>query len=144
VALPGEDVPTSRTYLHERCGGATLVSGENLEWLLDPFLPCSGTFCAGCRRTAGLGAFRWEDTGETIAARRKRLRKMCPPTVKVWGWLLGPLAVAAVGALVGWLMIRRPIEGPVAGALVGALPAAAVMPTVLAKHVWKIDFRAME
>ena len=137
------EVPRSRTYLHSKCGQGTTVSGDNFAYLSDPFLFCWGTYCAHCKTYRGLGAFVWADTGESLAARRRRLRRGCPRGVKVWGWFLGPLLVAAAGAVVGWLAIGRPPEGPIAGACIGWLPAVGVLPSLLAKHVWGIEFRAL-
>ncbi len=106
----------------------------------DPFLFCIGTYCASCRSYGGLGTFEWEETGETLSARRRRLRRACPGVIKVWGWLLGPLVCAGIGAGVGWL-VRGSWDGLSWGLITG-ITCAAVLPSLLAKFVWGIDYRA--
>jgi hypothetical protein len=142
--MVAKQIRNGRTYRHRTCGGETRVSGDNFEWLSDPFLPCTGTYCAGCRRHGGLGAFEWSDTGETIAARRARLRRGCPAMVKVWGWLIGPILAAVLGAGIAAAVTGRPREGAVAGALTGWAMCAAVLPSQLAKRVWGYNFRSID
>jgi hypothetical protein len=68
----------SRSYEHSACGGITEVSGDDYVRLECAFRGCSGTFCASCRRFVGLDAVTWVDSGETIAAYRRRIVAAVP------------------------------------------------------------------
>lgn len=56
--------PVRRTYVHQKCGGATTMSQDIAEtYARDPFF-YSGTFCVGCRAHFPVGEdgeFTWDD-----------------------------------------------------------------------------------
>jgi hypothetical protein len=103
--------PTSRPYRHSPClrkpqGTETVVSGHDYTHICDPFWPCSSTFCCGCSSFVPLDSVVWTDTGETIAAYRKRLRAQTPRFVGLWRMGLGFFLGAALGAIACKLMFR--------------------------------------
>jgi hypothetical protein len=63
----------SRNYQHDQCKGVTTVSGDHLVMLECPFRPCSGTYCAVCRKMVPLKTVWWEDSGENIEEYRNKL-----------------------------------------------------------------------
>lgn len=70
------ETPTSRAYVHARCGGTTVVDGDDFVGLCNPMfglLPVQ-TYCVKCAGVRPLEEFVWADTNETLAAYRQRLR----------------------------------------------------------------------
>jgi predicted nucleic acid-binding Zn ribbon protein len=101
--------PTHRSYVHSTCGEVTTVNGDEYLGLCSPMmlwlavLP-QRTMCVHCNKAAPLDQFAWEDTKETLAAYRSRLRGTMSPVkwvgVYVFRVLLILLGVTA-GILVG-------------------------------------------
>lgn len=103
--------PTSRAYLHRPCirkpqGTETVVFSHDYTRLSDPFWPCNSTFCCGCSDFVPLDSVVWTDTGESIAAYRRRLRAQTPRFVGLWRMGLGFFIGAALGAILCKLMFR--------------------------------------
>jgi hypothetical protein len=103
--------PTSRSYHHRPCirkpqGTETVVSGHDYTHICDPFWPCSSTYCCGCSDFVSLDSVVWTDTGETVAAYRKRLRAATPRFVRLWRTGLGFFLGAALGAILCKLLLR--------------------------------------
>src|SRR4051812_10389467 len=93
--------PSGRVYVHDRCGGQTRVSGGDYTHLCDPFWPCTGTYCCGCRAFVSLGEVCWADTEEPISAYRRRLRRQTPGLIQAWRYGVGLLPGIPAAAL-GW------------------------------------------
>ena len=136
-------VPTSRTYVHDRCGNATVVSGNDFESLANPFAFCSGTMCVACNKAFPLKQFVWADTGETITARRSRLRGATSPAQKLFSMLVGPLIFGLIGAGIGYL-IKPARPSYMAGGAVGGIALFIGILPMFTKALFKIDYRAIE
>jgi hypothetical protein len=67
--------PVSRAYEHKSCKAVTVASGDDLVRLECAFRPLDETYCCRCQTFVGLDEVRWADTGETISAYRRRLKK---------------------------------------------------------------------
>jgi hypothetical protein len=137
-----DSVPTERAYVHQHCGQATVVSGNDFSRLVNPFAFVSATYCVSCQGAFSLAAFSWEDTGESILAYRRRMRRMAPLSFKLCGWVVGPLLSGLIGAAIGWLFTPQEAKGPIIGGLMGLLIAAGFLMPLLAKWIWGIDYRA--
>ena len=114
---------SERTYIHEDCGCATTISGFDFHRVANPYFMVMGsTVCAQCGPVS-LGSVRWEDTGESLAKYRSRLRSRIP-----WVWLFWPLLLA-VGACAGWSygMANNPNRADMVWAGVGGGAAAGVV-----------------
>jgi hypothetical protein len=72
---PAKGPPVSRAYEHKSCHAVTVASGDDLVRLECAFRPLDGTYCCRCQTFVGLDDVRWADTGETISAYRRRLKK---------------------------------------------------------------------
>jgi len=75
VVGPASGPNLSRAYEHESCHAVTVASGDDLVRLECAFRPLDGTYCCRCETFADLDEVRWADTGETISAYRRRLKK---------------------------------------------------------------------
>jgi hypothetical protein len=132
---------TRRAYVHPRCGGTTIVSGDDFTRLANPFTFVSQTYCAACGSFVGLGSVEWEDTGETISAYRSRLRAEAPLGLKLFGWVIGPLGGAAIGTLIGFACTPRELMGPGIGAFMGLFVTAAFLMPLLTR-LFGVDYRS--
>jgi hypothetical protein len=74
----------------------------------------------------------------------RRLRAAAPASLKLCGWVLGPLGGAALGAGVGWLFTPNQPKGPIIGGALGLLLAAGFLMPILARWVWGIDYRGVK
>ena len=72
---PANGPPVSRAYEHKSCKAVTVASGDDLVRLECAFRPLDGTYCCRCQDFVDLDEVRWADTGETISAYRRRLKK---------------------------------------------------------------------
>jgi hypothetical protein len=130
------EVPEARNYVHETCGGTTVVSGDEYRALCHPFLGVRETFCATCQTYDRLARFGWADTGEPLSDYRARVRRAQPAGVRFrlsWGYWLAGLAAAAGAAAAAWALAPgRPMA--VVLAIVGCLLVAAALwvPAMLA------------
>jgi hypothetical protein len=139
--LPQEEdggAPTSRVYVHTRCGGQTHVSGADFAQICDPFWPCRATYCCQCAGKAPLDEVRWTDTEEAVSEYRRRVRQQTPALVKAWHYGLGFLIGGAAGAVAGWLMGSAAFA--IGGGVVGALVCHQVGIPVL-NQMYGIDYR---
>jgi hypothetical protein len=150
-------IPQSRPYVHSACKGVTVVSEDGFIKLADPFSQVIRTLCAGCKEYFPLDEFYWEDTGETIAAARARLRSQAPPLL---GWLstvpgfftllilglvlgvvIGIISGLLLGALAGWII---GVIATLAG-LVGAVRAWGAFETKVRVGVFGVeDYRQLK
>jgi hypothetical protein len=137
-------IPTSRTYIHNRCNGGTVVSGGDFQTLANPFAFSSGTMCVTCNKGVPLKDVAWADTGEPIATYRRRLRAAAPATQKLFAWLLGPAVFGLVGAGIGLLIKPGQASAIFAGFFGGALIFVTVLMPLLTPLLFKIDYRAFE
>jgi hypothetical protein len=110
-------------YCHEGCGGHTKVSRDIVAMIVsDPFRPISSTYCSGCGRFVSLHSVVWDDTGETVAAFRARLRWDMNPLLVLLRVVLGPLFGTVLGGIGGVLIAaERPAFGALAGCAIGFL-----------------------
>ena len=91
---------TARHYVHDVCGGATLVTDDSFRWVVNPMRLAGGkTMCAHCGE-AWDHEVRWIETGETISKFRKRMWRITPFTLKLMQFLILP---AIVGVLLCFL-----------------------------------------
>jgi hypothetical protein len=132
----------SRVYVHDACGGETEISGDDFARVANPFAWVSQTYCASCERFAGLGRFSWADTDETLTDYRRRLRRRAPLSLKLWGWVFGPLIGAGICAISGFLLATNNRRG---GAITGGVVGVVIFPLFLiqylSKWIWGIDYR---
>lgn len=108
---------TERVYIHDTCGEGTCVSEGDFVNLTHPQSWTFTTWCVHCSKTPFLGSVRWEETGETIADYKDRLRTLYPWWIN---WL--PLFAAAAFAAVGFIWGSAkgsPIGYTAAGAAIG-------------------------
>jgi len=95
--LSGTD-EISRVYVHEGCGGSTVVSGSSLRWVTNPLRYASGSQCAKCGPTLD-GLLRWEDTGESVARFRSRMWRQTPLIIKLGQFVFLPAAIGVLSVL---------------------------------------------
>ncbi|MGE3804165.1 MAG: hypothetical protein AB7K24_05785 [Gemmataceae bacterium] len=99
-----EQVPDARTYVHEACGGSTVISGDEYTGLCHPNIGFEQTLCAACKSYDRLSRFRWQDTDERLTDYRKRIKRSVPDALRfrgsVWTWLIG----FAAGSLIAGLL----------------------------------------
>jgi hypothetical protein len=148
-ADPPGSRPKGRAYVHTRCGGETLVSGNDFTHICDPFWPCSSTYCCTCADFAPLSNVQWVDTGESVSAFRSRVRARTPGLVQAWRYGVGLLVGGAFGAAAG-LLVRIVAKAPEnkigAFALVGGLVGAVVcylLGTIALNRMFGVDYRRM-
>src|SRR5262245_54768590 len=110
--LDSLETPTSRVYVHDLCGGETRVSGHHFAHICDPFWPSTGTYCCPCEGFAPLHEVRWIETEEPVSEYRRRQRSQTPALVKIWRLGMGFLVGAAIGALIGLLIVNVAKLGP--------------------------------
>jgi hypothetical protein len=149
--------PTGRVYRHQECGSLTQISGRNFLRLANPFAVVGETICCGCGRAVPIRQVAWADTGENVAAYRRRLRAAMPLGRRLFFAALGLVVGALTGFLCGYaggvLMIgpmgNRPwwfqesglIAGGI-GAFAGCLLGAQLIPAPLMRLVWGLDYRS--
>ncbi len=132
---------TSRSYRHERCGGVTRVEDEDYSRLANPFtFVWGGTYCAECEADISLEDLCWQDTNESIADYRRRVRATAPLSMKLTGWVAVPIVSFSFGAGVGLVLIGGLIGFWGMGILSLVVFTAFSMPT-LCHFIWGIDFR---
>lgn len=137
-----EETPNSRVYVHKRCGTATLVSGDDFRRLVDPFSPVQVTYCASCRKMESLDKVAWSDTGEPIAAFRRRLRDATPRSLLLFN-RIAPFVAAVLCAGIGWLFTPHRSLGPLAGGITG-LVTLALLANPIGRMFWGVDYRRMK
>src|SRR5688572_458742 len=102
--LDGFESPgrTARVYEHAACRRQTVIRGYAFERLACPFeFAPGGTICSACQKAVPLRQVRWTDTGEVVADYRRRLRRATPVGRRILYSLLGPLAGALIGFVLG-------------------------------------------
>jgi len=141
--------PTGRVYVHRGCGGQTRASGGDYTHICDPFWPCTGTYCCGCRTFVPLSQVRWVDTGEPVSAYRRRVRAETPVLLQAWRYRLALLPGGGVGAVVGLVFSLAAgfnPQGLAIVALVGALVGALIVyfaGTFILNRIFDVDYRRM-
>ena len=132
----------SRVYVHSKCGQPTRIHAKELSRLADPYQPLIKLKCSQC----GLVLFRtiaWEDTGETINAYRRRIRKNEPKSyylpywaamymaggLGVLGLILGAVVAGASGAV--FLFLLFGVIGAGAGSFYGRMTRGVVFQRAL-------------
>lgn len=110
-----DGVPSSGSYIHEKCGQTTDVDGGDFRNLMKPVPGMRGTMCAACGEMFLINEFKWADTGEPILAYYERHRAKVPALTKLlcgrklglMVWLLGFLAGIGFaiwcGGHLGWI-----------------------------------------
>jgi hypothetical protein len=148
--------PTARVYRHEQCGSLTEISGHNFLRLANPFAVVGETICCGCGTAVPIRDIAWADTGENVAAYRRRLRTAMAVGRRLFFGCLGPLVGALAGFLCGyacglliigpvgnrpwWLQASGFIFGAIA-AFVGLQLGAQLLPAPMMRLVWALDYR---
>jgi hypothetical protein len=136
-------LPTSRLYVHDKCGKTTEVSGYDFNWLANPFTWVSSTYCATCNGDTTLGRVRWVDTNEPISKYRARLRRNAPLSLIIFAYLVLPLLGIGLGGGIGWVVYtKRPEAGAFAGAILGLFIYMSFLTPLLSAWVWRLDYRA--
>lgn len=67
-----ESIPTSRTYIHDRCEQPTVVSDGAFSALASPLAGVQQTYCNACKSMFAVDEFRWADTDEKLADYHRR------------------------------------------------------------------------
>ena len=110
-----DGVPSSRAYIHDKCGQTTDVDGGDFKNVASPVPGMKGTMCASCCGMFLMNEFKWADTGEPISAYYERHRAQVPALTKLLCgrklglivWLLGFLAGIGFaiwcGSQLGWI-----------------------------------------
>ena len=129
--------PENRTYVHLQCGRKTTVDGQEFQALCNPFTGVLAvkTFCVPCRKHAPLNDFMWADTGENLAAYRKRVLRALPRGLRLRTRLIRAallilppvLAFAITRALLGHGAIVWPAVAAAGGLVLGVLGAGIQM-----------------
>ncbi len=135
-------VATERAYVHEACGEATLVDGNDFEGLVNPFAVALKTYCVHCRRMVSLKNVVWADTGEPLSQYRKRMLKRIPLFWQYWKNGLGAVIVGLITAVIA--VVMRPDDGAVIfviGFVTGAVLSPMLLPAGLIPKYLGIDFR---
>jgi hypothetical protein len=116
----------SRVYLHIDCETGTQVSGFDYVRLSDPFSMIVGeTFCCGCGTHFPLGAFVWEDSGETITEWKRRKRSEAPGLLIVFRFFLFPLIGGVIGGVLGHVIGKaNEVPDPKGALILGILGGA--------------------
>ena len=138
-----QSATTSRVYVHKKCRGETVVSGDAFDNLSNPFTLVTGTQCCACNKAVNLGQVYWADTRETLAAYRRRVRRKAPLNLEL-GMAGAILLCGVIGAIIGRVIKPGETSPTIIGAFVGILPAWGVIPPFLARWIWKIDFRRIK
>ncbi len=131
----------SRNYVHRRCGQETCVSKGDFRSIVNPFLASSGTYCMWCKKMDALDQFVWADTGETIAAFRRRMKDSTPASFILFRRIAPPLAVI-LGAGLAWQSASSAM-GLLAGALACLVPVLLLLANPLRRIIWGIDYCRM-
>jgi predicted Zn finger-like uncharacterized protein len=114
-------VVVPKVYTHRKCSGSTSISDDIVRMITsDPFWFISSTYCCGCQGFVGLGEVKWEETGETLAAYRARLRRSTPAGLIALRFLPGPVIGAVVGVIIA-AGAKNPAGGIIGGLLAGTL-----------------------
>lgn len=137
-------VPTSRSYVHERCGYETIVNGIDFEMLANPFTFTSSTMCVHCKKQVSLKQVAWSETGESITGYRRRLRREAPAILKLIAWVIGPLLLGCVGAGIGYAIKPGETKGAVVGFFTGSLCYVGVFSPLVTRSLFRVDYRAFE
>jgi hypothetical protein len=151
--------PAARTYRHRPCGTLTQISGQSFLRLANPFAVAHETICCGCGRAVPIRDVEWADTGENVAAYRKRLRSETPLGLRVFFGLLGPVLGALIGFACGyvggllmigtvgnrpwWLQWESGLIGGLVAAFAGCLLGAQLLPGPLMRRLWGRDYRGV-
>ena len=138
-----DEMPEGRAYVHDKCGGVTVVSGGDFTHICDPFRICTGTYCCTCQGFAPLEQVRWVDTDEVVADYRARLKEGTPEALKVWRSGVGCAVGLVFGLLVGLLiyLVAKP-RGHIAWFLgVAGSLIVAIVGSLILEAKYKIDYR---
>jgi hypothetical protein len=143
-------------YLHRQCGSLTEISGHNFLRLANPFAVVSETICSGCGKAVPIRQVEWADTGENIAAYRRRLRSAMPLGRRLFFLSLGFVSGAVVGFLCGfaggllmigpvgnrpWWLQESGLIGGGVGAFAGSMLGSQLLPAPLMRMLWGLDYR---
>jgi len=72
------DIPTSRVYIHQRCGQPTEVSGPEFSALANPLAEMERTLCSSCQQHDAIDQFSWADTGEPLSVYYQKYLQAMP------------------------------------------------------------------
>jgi hypothetical protein len=131
-----------RSYVHDGCGGVTVVSGDDFERIANPFTFVWQTYCAECGEHVSLSEVRWEDTGEKVSRYRARVGGKAPARAKLIGYVAGPLAGFLIGAGVGQYFGGA--LGAFAGGVAGLGGVVAFVTPYLTRWLGRVDFRKVK
>jgi hypothetical protein len=128
------DIPTSRVYIHQRCGQPTEVSGPEFIALADPLAEMEWTLCSSCQENDSIDQFVWADTGEPISVYYQRhLQAVAAEDRQATtrGNLLRYVIIAvasglAVSIAIALLLVQ--LLGTVIGILLGIIAALLLIP----------------
>jgi hypothetical protein len=136
-------VPERRSYTHIGCGGGTTVDGWILQALCNPYRYVSATKCARCGGDVPLKQVAWTDTGEPIAAYRKRLKPLIPAgkrnlvSLLRFGLIAAGLVMGLAASYPFWSV--RSVAPPFLGFLGGC--ALGITLAMLLVKTPKVEFR---
>jgi hypothetical protein len=130
-----DGIPTSRSYVHDKCGQSTVVSGGDFKNLACPVPGMGRTMCVSCGGAFPVSEFKWEDSNEGIEAYYKRhrarisafIRLLCSRQITLVAALIGFIAGIGVGVWSGnalgllWgivIGVVSALVGPIASILI--------------------------
>jgi hypothetical protein len=101
---PGETadgVPSSRSYIHNKCGQTTDVDGGDFKNIASPVPGMTRTMCAACGSVFPISEFKWADSDEEIVAYYERYRAQVSPYTRLICSRQLSLATLSLGLLTG-------------------------------------------
>jgi hypothetical protein len=129
-------IPKSRSYVHSTCKSVTILTEDGFDKLANPFSQAIRTLCAHCKDYFPLEEFYWEDTGETIADARSRLRSQVPGLLGWFGSVPGFFTLVLLGLVLGVTVgiVSGFLLGTLAGWIIGVIATLAGL--VCAIRIW--------
>jgi hypothetical protein len=137
-----DHTPDSRPYLHEKCGGVTIISGYQFGRITNPFHYVPQTMCAECQKAVSLKSVAWVDTGEPISRYRRRMWRASPRALKTLAYI-GPFVCIALGVGIAMLLPPQKVPAHLAFGIGGLILGLVLLPVALS-GLWGIDFRGVK
>ncbi len=114
-----------RVFVHETCGGTTEMPAEQVRGrLTNPHGYNDWVYCAKCDGYVARRECRWADSGEKLGEFFDKAKAAVPPPSESQLIYLAPVALAALGWLIGGFVLnggRSSMLGLVIGFALGVL-----------------------
>jgi hypothetical protein len=128
------DIPTSRVYIHQRCGQPTEVSGPEFSALANPLAEMERTYCSSCQQYDPIDQFSWADTGEPLNVYYQKYLQAMPADARratarrnLLRYLIGAATVGLAISIVVTLLFVQLLSSLI-GILLGLLAALLLIP----------------